>query len=122
MVIRRGGRRRIVKKTRKHRRNQIRGTAAATTTTFAAALGPASSDRVPVVVWCTHMALCYVVVIHASAGKRILNTVNGEIVLKNSRRLELSILKISRTEGGDEVRAVWTQGSLQVGLSPCPKS
>ena len=31
-------------------------------------------------------------------------------------------LKTSRTEGGDEVRAVWTQGSRQVGLSRCPKS
>ena len=41
---------------------------------------------------------------------------------KNSRRLELSIFKTSRTEGGDEVRAVWTQGSRQVGLSRCPKS
>ena len=36
---------------------------------------------------------------------------------KNSRRLELSILKTPRTEGGDEVPGVWTQGSRQVGFS-----
>ena len=30
-------------------------------------------------------------------------------------------LKTPRTEGGDEVPAVWTQGSRQVGLSGAPK-
>ena len=45
----------------------------------------------------------------------------ASITQKNSRRLELSIQKTQRTEGGDKVQAVSTQGSRQVCLSRCPK-